>query len=420
MKTSLTLKKLDIQEVPLSNGSLLYYRHIEEAPRTALGIYTFGGNRVESTPGVADMIDDLLCEGTHKRSAEQIALEMDGLSLEMETDTRRDFNLMSATFLEEDLEPSMELLADMLFHSTLADFEKEKIRLHGELVMDLDSPRSRSHDLLMTHLFRGTPYQATHSNILAAIPALQSPEPLLAHYKNFYQPANMLFCVVGSVELPTIQTQLESYFNRSAGENHSGLNAPSPPAPAERRYVTYAKEDSNQLHIFKGWFAPNVSHADYPAMVVLNTILGGAGLTSRLFIELRDKQGLAYMVRSQYESSKYVGAFTLYIGTDPANREKVLKGFELECQKLMEHPVGYQELDEAKENIMGRRVVFLETAPQQCSYIGNQVSLGVSLEELNAIPERVQAVTALQVQEVAQKYLSRPAVIAAVGPSHSL
>jgi zinc protease len=172
--------------------------------------------------------------------------------------------------------------------------------------------------------------------------------------------------------------------------------------------------------VFKGWFAPELSHPDYPAMVVMNTILGGAGLTSRLFLELRDKQGLAYNVRSQYESSRYVGIFSMYIGTEPSNREKVLKGFEVECQKLMDHPVSHQELEEAKENILGRRVVFLETASQQCSYIGNQLALGVALDDLDVIPEKIMAVTALEVQEVSQKYFRRPSITTAVGPSKSL
>ncbi len=420
MKTSVSANKLGTQEIQLSNGSVLYHRYFEGAPRIALGIYTYGGNRIEAKPGLADMVDDLLCEGTHKRTAEQIAVEMDGLSLDMDTDTRRDYSTMTATFLEEDLEPSIDLISDMFCNSSFVEFEKEKVRLHGEMVMDLDSPRQRSHDLLMTALFQGSPYQASHTNILKTIPQLTSVAPLMDHYKAVYQPENTMFCVVGDVKADVVQQQLEQFFIREKGRNYAQENPPQHLTIQENQYITAAKDDSNQLHVYKGWFAPEMSHPDYPAVAVLNTILGGAGLTSRLFIELRDKQGLAYTVRSQYEASRYAGLFLMYIGTEPNNREKVLKGFEIECQKLMDHPVSHQELEEAKENIMGRRVVFLETASQQCSYVGNQVALGLTLDQVDQLIDQVQAVTALQVQEAAQKYFSQPSIITAVGPSQYL
>lgn len=418
MKTTSSPAKqqFGVEIVPLDNGSTLYFKRMEGAPRVALGIYVHGGNRVEPMPGVADMVDDLLCEGTHKRSAEQIALEMDSLSLDMDTDTRRDYSIMSATFLEEDMDDSVELLADMLYNASLAEFEKEKVRLHGELIMEMDSPRNRSHDLMMTTLFAGTPYRASNSNILEALPGITSVEPLKTHYNLLYQPENTIFSAVGDIPAEAMQQCLNRHFNRTPGKNYSENTAPFEAGLTESRYVTAVRDDSKQLHIFKGWFAPPMSHPDYAALVVMNTILGGAGLTSRLFVELRDKQGLAYNVRSQYETSRYVGLFAMYIGTEPNNREKALKGFEVECQKLMDNPVSHQELEEAKENILGRRVVFLETAAQQCTYIGNHMALGMTLEDIDRVPQKIQAVTALEVQEVARKYLSRPSITAAVGP----
>jgi zinc protease len=102
------------------------------------------------------------------------------------------------------------------------------------------------------------------------------------------------------------------------------------------------------------------------------------------------------------------------------NRQRVLDGFETECRKLMDHPVGHEELAEAKENILGRRVVFLETAPQQCSYIASQMAIGLTLAEMDALPERIESVTALEIQDVARKYLDAFSVISVVGPSHCL
>ncbi len=421
MKTSIQKGiSLDVETIPLSNGSTLYFKPMEGAPRVALGVYTYGGNRLEPLPGVADMVDDLLCEGTQKRSAEQIAVEVDSLSMDMDTDTRRDYSVLASTFLEEDFEDSAELLSDMMYHSTLAEFEKEKIRMQGELVMDLDSPRTRAQDLLMTQLLKDTPYQASHSNILNTLPTMASVSPLKDYYQSVYQPGNTFFTMVGDISSQKAQSIIEQHFTHPSGDNYATVKAPEIRALSKNEYLTTAKNDTSQMHLFKGWFAPQMSHPDYPAMVVLNTILGGAGLTSRLFLELRDKQGLAYVVRSQYEASRYLGLFTLYIGTDPNNREKALKGFGVECQKLMDVPVSAKELDEAKENINGRRVVFLETASQQCAYIGNQLALGLSLPEIEQLIERIQSVTSQDVQSVAQQYLSQPSIVTAVGPENYL
>jgi predicted Zn-dependent peptidase len=165
---------------------------------------------------------------------------------------------------------------------------------------------------------------------------------------------------------------------------------------------------------------PGTRHEDYAPMAVLNTILGAAGLSSRLFLELRDKQGLAYTVRSSYETYRYKGLFSLYIGTEPKNKEKCLKGFAEEVDKLVNVRVSAEELEDAKRNMLGRRSVFLETAHQQANYIGANYTLGRTLEEIENVPELIEAVTSADIQRVAEKYLTQPALTSIVGPSNIL
>lgn len=407
-----------VETVSLACGATLHFQRLLGAPRLALNWYVYGGNRLEPLPGVADMVDDLLTEGTTTRSAEQIALDLDGLSLDLDTDTKRDTSVVSATLLEEDLDASLALIADLMGNSTLAEFEKEKVRLEGELLMDLDSPKTLSHDLLMTTLFAGSPYQASHQNILATLPQLRSVDPLMQTYRRRYQPANMLISAVGDISLARLVGALNAAFPApaSSGDCLADVDAPSPLALPASRVITGARDDSNQLHIYKAWFAPKLSDPDYAPMVVLNTILGAAGLSSRLFLELRDKQGLAYTVRSSYDAAKYLGLFVLYIGTEPNNRDKALKGFEVECQKLMDTPVGAEELSQAIENVIGRRVVYLETAPQQAAYLGAQLAAGLSLQALDELVPRIQAVTPADIQRVAQHVMGAPSLTSMVGP----
>jgi predicted Zn-dependent peptidase len=407
----------------LESGATLIYRHVPGAPRLAMGFFVPGGNCLDEIPGAADVIDRLLMKGTRTRDAEAIAVEIDGLTLEFDTDTRRDYSVMFATLLEEDLEPSLELMSDCFFSSTLDEFEREKEKMAGEIRMELDSPKARASDLFIRTMFDDTAYSVVGSVIEESLPLMDNVEHLRAHYRRVYRPDRLVIVAAGDVKLERLTSLLEQYFGDDLPGAATGaasrlllknLNH------KESKIVTFARDDSNQAHIFKGWLAPDAAHDDFYPLAVLNTVLGGAGLSSRLFVELRDKQGLAYNVRSAYESYHYRGMFSMYIGTEPSNVQKCLKGFEEECQKLIDAPISQQELEETKRNILGRRSVFLETASQQASYLGTNYILGRSLEQIAAMPDRIRAVTVEDLQRVAQTYFTQPPVIAIVGPSACL
>lgn len=409
-----------IETTTLSQGIPVYFKRMSGAPRIAFGLYVFGGNRIEDQPGYADMIDDLLVEGTQQHSAEAISLLLDSLSLSLDVDTRRDYSVMSGTLLEEDLDASFALIGDLLFQSNFTSFEKEKVRIQGELMMELDSPSTQAYDAMMEALLKDTPYQSSLSNILKHLPEYTSVDPLLEHYNQVYQPANMLISVVGDCDLETIVQCFEKHLCCPSGKGTQSfmeakaIKSATIKAP---QLVTIEKNDSNQLHLFRGWMAPALSHPDYPVVTLINNILGGKGLTSRLFLEIRDKQGLAYHVRSQYEASKYLGVFGMYIGTEPSNRQKVMDGFDRECQKLMEALVSDQELADSKENLLGKKIVYLETAAQQSIYLGAQLSMGMSISAINDLNDKIRSVSAHDIQRVAQHLFGQPQINALVGPA---
>src|SRR5690606_3781732 len=141
-------------------------------------------------------------------------------------------------------------------NATLADFETEKVRLHGELTMDMDSPRNRSHDLLMTEMLRHTPYRGSHGNSLATPPHITDVSVLAEHYDRVYQPRNTFFTLTGDVDIETVKPLLEQYFVRGPGESCAEQNPHHDFIGPENRYLTAAKDDSTQMHIFKAWFAP--------------------------------------------------------------------------------------------------------------------------------------------------------------------
>lgn len=420
----LKIKKLATEKSVLGNGATLLYTPITTAPRLAFSMFLPGGNMLDQVPGISDMVDRLLMKGTKTRSQEQIAIEIDGLTLEVDTDTKRDYSAIHATMLEEDLDVSFDLIADFFYNATFSEFEREKQKVAGEVMMDLDSPKSRASDQFIRRIFDGSPYGTVGSVILDNLPGMEAIGDLERHYRSVFHPNNLIVSMAGNIDAGKAAKLIERVFpadNRDfARISPETITQVESLSLQKDETIGFARDDSSQAHIFKGWLMPETRHEDYPAMALLNTILGAAGLSSRLFLELRDKQGLAYNVRSTYESYKHKGIFYLYIGTEPKNKEKCLKGFIEEVDKLINIPVSDEELADAKRNILGRRSVFLETAHQQANYIGANYTLGRSLEEIEQIPERIEVVTAADIQRVAEKYLTRPALVSLVGPSKIL
>ncbi|MEB3245599.1 MAG: pitrilysin family protein [Vampirovibrionales bacterium] len=419
-----TLSPASAQKRRLENGATLLFQPMPGAPRLSMVLITPGGNRLDAVPGTADILDRLLLKGfqseTRAMDQEAIAAEIDRLTLDLDTGTKRDTSTMSLTMMPDVLDEALGLVRDLYLNSTLQEHAREAEMMAGEIQMDLDSPKSVASDALIKTIFKDTPYATVGSVMLENIPNLPNLDLLQPHYRQVYRPERLIISVAGDVDPDVLAKKLEKALpqghDSGAATGTASWTRLHELQLKESQQIRISKPDSNQAHIYQAWLAPEAAHDDVYTLLVLNTILGAGGLSSRMFLELRDKQGLAYTVRSAYEAYLCRGLFSLYIGTDPKNIDKCLKGFEDECGKLMDTLVGAQELAEAKQNLLGRRSVFLETSNQWASYLGSQFALGRSLEDIAVIPQRVQAVTAVDIQRVAQSVFRTPSVISMVAP----
>ncbi|MEB3205989.1 MAG: pitrilysin family protein [Vampirovibrionales bacterium] len=434
MASSTLISPATAQKRRLDNGATLLFQPMPGAPRLSMVLLTPGGNRLDTVAGTADVIDRLLLKGTAcdscVRDQEAIAVEIDRLTLDLDTATKRDFSVMSATLMPEDLDDVLALVSDLYLNTTLAELPNEIDKMIGEIQMDLDAPKSVASDLLIKTIFQETPYGTVGSIMQDSLKQLMADDEggdlqdpvsrLREHYKQIYRPERLVIAVAGNMNIDTLAEKLTQALpqahDHGAATGTASWTTLHQLKLSENQQVHISRPDSNQAHIYQAWLAPEAAHDDVYPLLVLNTILGAGGLSSRMFLELRDKQGLAYTVRSSYEAYQCRGLFSLYIGTEPKNFEKCLKGFEEECAKLMNEAVSAQELADAKQNLLGRRSVFLETTSQWASYLGGQYILGRTLEDIANIPQRVQAVTPADIQRVAQAVFKTPSVIAHVGP----
>jgi zinc protease len=417
-----TLENIDV--IPLLSGPTLIFNRQPGAPRLAMNIYTRGGNCIDNFPGEMDVVDRLLLKGTYAKSAENIAIELEDLCLDLDTDTTRDYSVMGASMQAEDLEKNLELMKELLFYSTLYGLQDEKEKFKGELTANLDTPVSRARDLMGKKLWNGLPYGNTSSTVLNSLEKLWRQDNVFLHYQQVYRPNRMVISVAGDVNREDLIELMTAAFdiprpNGTDGELELGRLFREHKIKESRTY-TAPWEEAAQAQILRSWLLPEATTKDYPALAVMDTILGSGGLSSRLFIELRDKQGLAYSVRSSLNLSRYRGTFSLYIGTEPTNVQKCLDGFTTEVKKMQDELVTPEELEAAKRNLIGRRSVYLETVGQLAGYVGGAYMMGHDITKLNTLDEKLNAVTAEQVQRVAQKYLSKECVTVVVGPSSCL
>ena len=171
---------------------------------------------------------------------------------------------------------------EVITESTFEEFEKEKLKIKGEITADLDSPRAIAMDAYCRAMLEN------------------------------------LSCIVGALEKQEIMPQIEQTIGTLPASIDNNFRIEKPILQSKKE-VTNTKPDLNQAHIIKGWQVETLGEDDFEPLVLLNVILGASGLSSRLFLELRDKKGLAYVVRSTYETFKTTGNFMIYIATEPNN-----------------------------------------------------------------------------------------------------
>ena len=161
---------------------------------------------------------------------------------------------------------------------------------------------------------------------------------------------------------------------------------------------------------------PTFDSPEYPAFIVLNTLLGSSGLSSRLFCELRDKKGLAYTVRSAYERYRTCANFNIYIATEPKNIQVSLDGFIEEIQKIKDTLVEEPELTNAKNNYIGKQEFLSETNLRQATAMAYFGIMGLGFDFKQKLIQKVKDVKAQELQDIARKYLNDISVISILRP----
>lgn len=406
-----------MKKVILENNIPLVLKQNKNTPRMALCFY-FKIENPEKKAGLYTVLNRLFLQGTKNRTAQQLANELDENAIDCYSEMKQDFIRFKLQCLNEDFEKGIEILADIIKNSTFEDFNKEVIKLKGEIPAEMDEPKSKAMDAFYKNIFKNHPYGHTYTKILEDIDDI-TPQDVRDAYKDLLSNSPKVISLVGDFDENKVIELLKKHFSeiKNTSDFSSKIEAP---VLTETQIVKVEKDDAAQAQIIQGWHVPTIFDKDYPAIMVMNTMLGSSGLSSRLFLELRDKKGLAYVVRSSYEIYDKAALFNVYIATEPKNIKTSLEGFKIELDKIKNIPVTEQELANAKNNLIGKRQFFTETNLQQSSLMAFYEDKGLGADYEEKLIEQINHVTADDIQRVANLCIKEPYVLTVLAPKEYL
>jgi len=345
-----------------------------------------------------------MVKGTTKRSGARLAEEIAAMGGKISAAGDIDYSEIRSSALARFWKPLLTLTAELALSPALAPEEVagERDWLSSRIQRRRDNAPSRVFDELYAALYGSHPY---------AIPTLGTVDSLMridhaalvAHYRAVYRPERMVLAVSGQVVgAEVIAAARQLFGDMPAGGGASDVRPPAP-ASAGRRLVI--EQPAQQTQIVVAAIAPSLDHPDHAPVKVLSTVLGG-GMAGRLFVELRDRRGLAYTATSFYEPMHEPGALIFYLGSAPENAAKAEAGLLQEIERVRRDRVGEDELRRAKNYLLGRYEMDRRTNERQSWYLGFYTLQGVGLEYPARYRRAVDAVTTADVLRAARTYLS--------------
>ncbi|MCD8024591.1 MAG: insulinase family protein [Candidatus Gastranaerophilales bacterium] len=405
-----------MKNIQVNNINVLF-ENIEDTPRSAIYLY-FATDKKMPYEGCHVLLGNLLLQGTDKKTAEEIALELENLGIEVTVDSRCDFLKVSILCLNEDIAPALEIVNDFMINANFMTFNKEVYKFKGETLSSLDSPVTKASDRFYREIFKNHRYGSTNTKILETIDDMKV-EHVREYYKNLLS-GNKVISICADVKdedafLNLVTSKLKFMANSANAEIQKE------PVQHSEGLIKITKEDAKQAQIFQGWITEGIGSEDCAKLNILNNVLGGAGLSSRLFVELRDKRGLAYTVRSSYKTLRHGAYFALYIGTEPSNIKKSLEGFKTEIERVIKEPPEQEELRGAIENYTGKyKYFYTQTNAQIASSNGWNYINGAGLDYNEKLIEQIKKITQEDIIEVTKKYLLKAPTTVVLAPGEYL
>lgn len=403
----------------LPNGTQLVLAPLQETQAVTLLVLYRIGSRYEPAGlnGCAHFIEHLMFKGTKKRPTTlAISKELDGVGAEFNAFTAKDHTGYYIKLAADELPLAVDILEDMLYHSLFLEKEvnRERTVVTEEINMYEDNPTMLIEDLGEIVAFPRHPLGRSIAGPRKVIQGVTR-DRLVAFRDRFYQPSNMLVAVAGRFKADALERRLTRVFGRATPTRSAPTFRPYPHRAQSFRLLTKHRE-TEQLHLHIAFPGLPLRHPQTPALTLLALILGGS-MSSRLFIAIRERQGLCYMIRAGLSPYQDVGLLTIQAGLDKSRLEPALSAIGRELRKIATAPVTRPELARAKEHIRGKLVLQLEDSEAVAHWVGKQQLLLGRIDTPAERLAKVQRVTIEDLQRLARRFLKPgAAAVALIGP----
>ncbi len=398
----------------LDSGVRVVTEAMPSVRSAALGLWIGTGSAGEShdEAGLSHLIEHMLFRGTDRYESLEIDQLFDGWGAELNAGTGKETTAVHARVLDRHVAEAFDVMADMVLRPRFdpGDLDAEREIVLEEIAMYDDDPQDKVFDVLGEAVFGDHPLGRAiigRAEIVADTPA----EGLVAFHAGRYVPGNVVVAAAGSVDHATIVA-----LAREAEARSTALGAapvPDTSVPGLERRVRFITKETEQYHVALG--GPGVVRDDPRrfALRVLDNILGGTS-SSRLFQEVREKRGLAYSVFSFTSTYAHSGQVGVYVGTRPDNVAKAMTVVGEELERFRQSGATAEELDRSRENVKGRILLGLESTTARMNRLGSSVLADMPLLTIDELEERIDAVTAEDVEALARE-LYAPERLSAAG-----
>ena len=398
----MTSTSREIQREVLPNGLVVITEAMAHLRSVSVGIWIRTGSRREPPElnGITHFIEHMVFKGTERRTAEEIARAVDSVGGMLDAFTGKEMICFNAKVLDEHLPTAFDVLSDLVLRPRFAeeDLAKEKQVVLEEIKMDQDSPDYLVHEIFTQNFWRGHPLGKPILGTRETVKGFTR-ESLLACFRQWFAPNNMVITAAGNLE----HRRVVDLVARAFGELKPNSEAYADSAPrTHARIITRTKRELEQVHICLGVPSYPMAHNRRFAAAVLNNILGG-GMASRLFQNIREKQGLAYAVFSDLSPYRDTGLLSIYAGTAVETARQVVRLVTDEFHNLKQQTVTEEELRRARDYLKGSLVLSLESTSARMSNLARQEMYFGRFFTPDELLASIERVTREEVQQVAQE-----------------
>ncbi len=407
------------KKLTLKNGTRVLLAPLRETKAVTVLILFPVGSRHErrNLNGASHFLEHLFFKGTKNRpSTLEISKELDGVGAEYNAFTGKDHTGYYVKVSADKLELALDILSDMLYNSLFdpKEIERERGVVIEEINMYEDNPMMHLDDIFEQLLFRGSSLGwmiAGPRNVIRRVTRQQ----LMAYKAQFYTPHNLLLTVAGRFQEKTAAVLVKRFFGNHRGPRHRSHYARF--RPRQRRPAVEVKfRETEQVQLGLGFPAYGYNHPRLLAMSLLATILGG-NMSSRLFINIRERLGLAYFIRAETSIYQDTGSFLVRAGLERTRLHEAIRRIWEELRSVQRSGVSQEELQRAKEYLKGKIILGLEDSEHIADWVGKQLLLRGAIETPEQKIAKIFAVSRDEIQRTARAIMSKDRLnLALIGP----